>query len=179
MLACELTSLPRCKSTRNWSYYSRNKRSHVCLCRDSENYTAFHRDLPLMCFTRNDVVPSVEHCQSRTTAIQGKSMRIQYTNQWLPRVSVFLRVSLAGIANTDRSPAIDSCFFIANDMFPQAHPSSIRLHEMLIVIYFQVKFVGILIRRGRAYFFNHTATFNFEEISWKVWDRKIFIKRSE
>lgn len=47
---------------------------------------------PLMRFTGSDV-SSVEHV-NRGTAIQGKSMRIQYTNQWLPRVSVFPRVSL-------------------------------------------------------------------------------------
>jgi len=147
MLACELTSLPRYKSTRNWSYYSPNKRSRVCLCRDSENYTrpfiricrwcAFHEKRRcFLCWTR----------QSRATAIHGKSMRIQYANQWLPRVSVFLRVSLAaGIG--DRQ-----LLFHCERYISQAHPSSIRLHEMLIVTYFQVKLVGILIRRGRAYF---------------------------
>lgn len=96
MLACQLTRLPWCKSMRNWSYYSRNKRFHVCLCRDFKNYTRrFIRICRWCAFHEKRRVFSVEHV-NRVTAIQGKSMRIQYTNQWLPRVSVFPHVSLGG-----------------------------------------------------------------------------------
>lgn len=125
-------SLPRCKSTRNWSYYSRNKCFHACLCRDFENYTRPFIRIRCWCaFHEKRRVLSVEHV-NRSTAIQGKSMRIQNTNQWLPRVSVFPHVSLGEYR--EQAARVDRQLLFHCERYSP------------IVIYFQVKFTGILIR---------------------------------
>lgn len=123
----------------NWSYYSRDKRFHAWLCASPRITRGLSESTADVRFTGSDV-SSVEHV-NRGTGIQGKSMRIQYTNQWLPRVSVFPHVSLRAYreqagrrARVDRHFAFSHCerYFSASvlDLFQQNVSSN--------VIYFQV-----------------------------------------
>lgn len=152
--------MPRCKSIRNGGYYSRNKNAFtsafVATSRITRNLSS--ESSADVRFTRNDVF-SLLNTSIAWRPFKGNlcesSIRINDSHVSL----FFLTCHSAGIANRPLA-SIDSCFFTANDI-PQAHPSSIRLNKMLIIIHFQIKFTGIWIQERQV---NYIATFNFEMI---------------